>query len=828
MKINDLLKESKALVENPLLVAAGHVLRGLASQGWKHGAKAGAKGAAKFTATKTGQRVAGKVGANTVKNVGVAGGKIAGGAAGLTADAYLVNKLTDKYGENEVTNVLQQAQAGKKQMFTDMLNNAILTGVISTDELDSAMGMYESSLGYSDGWDSFSKNAVMAFKQKNEEGLFKFIQKMFPNLNLQYNEFKEDWATWVAEAGSTEDALEDFISFYYEMYYNDNSVAMDKKAEKTYSDRANARRSRIDAEAGGGGAGGGGAGAGGGAGSGAAAGAGTGGGAGPGNSSGGGAHGNSSGMGGSAGRGDTGAADSTPSPAMYLGSMTPKKKKKKKKKNFDYGKGIYETLDKLDSCPRTKSTGCQCENINKLSEAEETVKAICNLEHTEGDVSGMFKFKQKPGKATIIKGIVKGLTPGKHGFHIHEFGDLSDGCKSAGGHYNPDGVSHGDKEKGHVGDLGNIVADQSGTARFQIKAERVELSDVVGRAIVIHADEDDLGKGGDEESLKTGNAGDRLGCGVIRLREVVEEKYTRTVSDKHFDRNQLPQIRHSDLEKSPFTFEEGAILTCIIKPVQSQRVQGLAEDAENGFFDDDYRPLILDSNGYLVNGHHRLDAAHVLGLKEVKAIQVNATLEELMKHFEHKISYDKVTENKINKTDMRAKEFLYLKFKKSLVEGDSPMFGANEYDMLDLFLGSGNINQIFGNVKRGTPDFKHEGIKNIKMYLKKKNILDVNKGAGMAYQNLDFKRINPKSLDQSKLTNLLTVATKLSDNTNQITSYGEDLKNIIINKPMPTQTDLTQVDSLQRSMVGLKGRQIRMVDSMDTLIKDVFQLGAGV
>ena len=152
MKINDLLKESKALVENPLLVAAGHVLRGLASQGWKHGAKAGAKGAAKFTATKTGQRVAGKVGANTVKNVGVAGGKIAGGAAGLTADAYLVNKLTDKYGENEVTNVLQQAQAGKKQMFTDMLNKAILTGVISTDELDSAMGMYdtvEESLRYS-------------------------------------------------------------------------------------------------------------------------------------------------------------------------------------------------------------------------------------------------------------------------------------------------------------------------------------------------------------------------------------------------------------------------------------------------------------------------------------------------------------------------------------------------------------------------------------------------------------------------------------------------------------------------------------------------------
>ena len=684
----------------------------------------------------------------------------------------------------------------------------------------------ESSLGYTDGWDSFFKDAVMAFKQQSEQGLFKFIQKMFPKLNLQYNEFKEDWATWVAEAGSTEDALEDFISFYYEMYYNDNSVAMDKKAEKTYSDRANARRSRIDAEAGGGGgAGGGGAGAGGGAGSG--AGAGTGGGAGPGNGSGGGAHGNSSGGGGSAGSGDTGSADSTPSPAMYLGSMSPKKKKKKKKKNYDYGKGIYETLNELSSCPKTKSKGCQCENVNKLNEAEKTVKAICNLEHTEGDVSGMFKFKQKPGKATIIKGIVKGLTPGKHGFHIHKFGDLSDGCKSAGGHYNPDGVEHGNKAQGHVGDLGNIIADQSGTARFQIKAERVNLSDVVGRAIVVHADEDDLGKGGDEESLKTGNAGDRLGCGVIRLREVVEEHYTRALSDKHLDRNQLPQIRQSDLEISPFTFQEGAIFTRLIKPVQSQRVEGLAEDAENGFLDDDYRPLILDSNGYLVNGHHRLDAAHVLGLKEVKAIQVDATLEELMKHFKHKISYDKVVESKINKTDMRAKEFLYLKFKKSLVENnlDEQMFGVNEYDMLDLFMGSNNVNHMFGNVRRGTPDFKHEGIRNLKTYLKKKNILDVNKGAGLAYTNLNFKGINPKTLNQSKLTNLLTFATRLSDNTNQITDDGENLKSIIVNKPSPTQADLTQVDRLQQSMISLKGQQIKMVDSMDTLIKDVFRLG---
>ena len=178
---------------------------------------------------------------------------------------------------------------------------------------------------------------------------------------------------------------------------------------------------------------------------------------------------------------------------------------------------IFDAIQQIEPCPRTKSTGCQCDRLDIMSEAEETIKAIAQLEHTVGDVQGAIKFKQKPGQPTIIKGIVKGLTPGKHGFHIHEYGDLSDGCDSAGGHYNPDGVDHGNLKQGHVGDLGNIVADKSGTARFQLKAERVILKDVVGRAIVIHADADDLGKGGDEESLKTGNAGARIACGIIGI-----------------------------------------------------------------------------------------------------------------------------------------------------------------------------------------------------------------------------------------------------------------------------------------------------------------------
>ena len=169
----------------------------------------------------------------------------------------------------------------------------------------------------------------------------------------------------------------------------------------------------------------------------------------------------------------------------------------------------------------------------------------------------------------IAKGIVKGLTPGLHGFHIHEFGDLSDGCASAGGHYNPEGVEHGGLEHGHVGDLGNIKADDQGIARFQFKAPRVQLHDIVGRAIVIHADTDDLGQGADEESTKTGNAGDRVACGVIRLKGSIEEDYNRALSDKHFNRNELPQIRRKHIQDSDLKYKEGKISIDKIKPVQS-------------------------------------------------------------------------------------------------------------------------------------------------------------------------------------------------------------------------------------------------------------------
>ena len=171
-------------------------------------------------------------------------------------------------------------------------------------------------------------------------------------------------------------------------------------------------------------------------------------------------------------------------------------------------------------CPRTRAKECSCSKVKSITEALDTVIAQCELQHSD-KVKGTLLLIQAPGTPTLIRGTISGLEPGEHGFHIHEFGDMSDGCKSMGAHYNPDDVDHGNEDNGHVGDLGNITANENGIASVKKIAGRVDLigdRSVVGRGIVVHADRDDLGQGGDAESLKTGNAGDRLACGVIVIR----------------------------------------------------------------------------------------------------------------------------------------------------------------------------------------------------------------------------------------------------------------------------------------------------------------------
>jgi Cu-Zn family superoxide dismutase len=114
------------------------------------------------------------------------------------------------------------------------------------------------------------------------------------------------------------------------------------------------------------------------------------------------------------------------------------------------------------------------------------------------------------------------LPEGEHGFHIHQSGDLSKGCSSLCSHFNPYGTMHGGrsdtKENRHVGDLGNIRVDSEGVCDMVMYDKLISFhnkTNIIGRSIVIHRDRDDLGKGGDEESLKTGNAGKRIAFGII-------------------------------------------------------------------------------------------------------------------------------------------------------------------------------------------------------------------------------------------------------------------------------------------------------------------------
>ncbi|KAI5566894.1 hypothetical protein BDE02_13G052300 [Populus trichocarpa] len=154
-----------------------------------------------------------------------------------------------------------------------------------------------------------------------------------------------------------------------------------------------------------------------------------------------------------------------------------------------------------------------------------SVKAVALI---TGDsiVRGSLHFIQEPNGATHVTGRITGLSPGLHGFHIHALGDTTNGCNSTGPHFNPLKKDHGapsDKER-HAGDLGNIIAGSDGVAEVSIKDLQIPLSgmhSILGRAVVVHADPDDLGKGEHELSKTTGNAGARVGCGIIGLKSSV-------------------------------------------------------------------------------------------------------------------------------------------------------------------------------------------------------------------------------------------------------------------------------------------------------------------
>ena len=142
--------------------------------------------------------------------------------------------------------------------------------------------------------------------------------------------------------------------------------------------------------------------------------------------------------------------------------------------------------------------------------------AVARLEATKGNATaGTITFTQKADKV-LVEAKVSGLTPGGHGFHIHEKGDCSSGDgMSAGGHFNPQGNEHAlpTVAKRHLGDMGNLSIGKDGKGSLEITIPGANLkpgdpNSFAGKAIIVHAKKDDGGQ-------PVGNAGERIGCGVI-------------------------------------------------------------------------------------------------------------------------------------------------------------------------------------------------------------------------------------------------------------------------------------------------------------------------
>ena len=146
---------------------------------------------------------------------------------------------------------------------------------------------------------------------------------------------------------------------------------------------------------------------------------------------------------------------------------------------------------------------------------------IAVLSPNPDSITGVVTFKPHRDGLRIHYDI-QNLTDGYHGFHIHEYGDLTDHCTSACAHFNPDNTSHGGLHSTirHAGDLGNVRStNKQSKGSFYAPKLSIEPGKycILGRMIIVHKERDDLGKGNNEESLKTGNAGKRLTCGVIGL-----------------------------------------------------------------------------------------------------------------------------------------------------------------------------------------------------------------------------------------------------------------------------------------------------------------------
>jgi Cu-Zn family superoxide dismutase len=145
-------------------------------------------------------------------------------------------------------------------------------------------------------------------------------------------------------------------------------------------------------------------------------------------------------------------------------------------------------------------------------------QAKATIEARSGsNVSGWATFTERPTGGVAVVAHIENATPGVHGIHVHEKGDCSaPDAASAGGHFNPGGMPHAGPSETHrhAGDLGNITIEANGTGHLELVDDLLTVrpgpNSVVGKSVVFHEKADDL------TSQPSGNAGGRLGCGVVQ------------------------------------------------------------------------------------------------------------------------------------------------------------------------------------------------------------------------------------------------------------------------------------------------------------------------
>jgi Cu-Zn family superoxide dismutase len=142
--------------------------------------------------------------------------------------------------------------------------------------------------------------------------------------------------------------------------------------------------------------------------------------------------------------------------------------------------------------------------------------AMASLNPSEGNAAkGMVHFQDQGDGSVEVVVDLTGVPPGVHGFHVHDKGDCGNNGQNAGAHFNPMNLAHGapDAQSHHAGDFGNVTADANGEIHTRFMTHSITVKDgassVVGRSVVLHGNPDDL------VSQPAGNAGPRIGCGIV-------------------------------------------------------------------------------------------------------------------------------------------------------------------------------------------------------------------------------------------------------------------------------------------------------------------------